>query len=185
MELLKKLKNKVSLKKALLSTVAFAVVYSIISVAIAKLFQTTGGAGILDVEFEYSTEKAFQILTLLGAEGRQFYISKIIPLDFLFIPIYMLFLFYWICYFLQKINSDKEFLNLLLMLPVLTVVFDVMENICTIIMLKQYPSINAVVCTIGSNMTLLKFAFFYMSFMAIILLLVASIVLYFKNKQRL
>lgn|GEM_PF-6144257 len=170
------------MKKALLATMAFAAVYLIISIAIAKLLQITGGTGILDVEFGYSTEKAFQILTLLGDRGRTFYISKIIPLDFLFIPIYMLFLFYWIGYFLQKINSDKEFLNLVLIFPVLTALFDLSENICTIIMLKQYPSINAAVCAIGSKMTLLKFAFFDISFSVIILLMVASIILHLKNK---
>lgn len=179
MRLLKKSVEKASLLQAALATVAYAIMNVVINfsaVGVAGLLKITGGASILDFEFGYSAEKAYQMLTALGVEGRAFYLSRIIPLDFPFPAAYMLFFFCWTAFLLKKINSNKLFLNLFLLLPVLAMLFDWAENVCIIVMLKQYPAIHSTVCAIGSCMTILKTVFTYTGAISVSALLLAAIV---------
>lgn len=188
MRLLKRLIEKASLLKVILSTIAFAIMYTVINyspIGVAGLLKITDGAKILDFEFGYSIEKAYQMLTLLGNEGRYFYLTRILPLDFPFPMASMLFYFYLTSYLLKKIDGGKSLLNLVLLFPVLCMLFDWMENICIIVMLKQYPSISLAFCSFGSYMTILKSIFIYMKTIAIIILLITAIILFFKRRRTL
>jgi hypothetical protein len=85
---------KASLKKAIIFSAIFAIMFALINksgIGVAGLLKITGGASILDLEIGYTYEQAKDILTALGEEGRAFYLTRIMPLDFPFPVAYMLF----------------------------------------------------------------------------------------------
>ena len=138
-------------------------------VGVAGLLRTTGGANILDSEFGYSTDKAYQMLTALGGEGRSFYLTKILPIDFPFPFAYMLCYVGWIA-LLIKHSTTKKLCKYLLLAPVLAMLFDWIENVGIIAMLKHYPNLPTWAVTTASTAGMLK-TIFTVSSMAIILTL--------------
>ena len=50
---------------------------------VKKLKEISNGVGIIDLEFNYTVDKVYEILDGLGEEGRAFY-YKIIVLEFIF-----------------------------------------------------------------------------------------------------
>ena len=157
--------NKVTWKIVAVFTVLFAVVFIVInysSIGVAGLLRITGGANILDFEFGYSNEGAYQMLTALGADGRIFYLTQILPMDFLLPLSYMLF-YVSIIALLIKHSGRHRYYCFLLCIPVLAAVSDWIENIGIISMLRNYPilpvwavvsascaGIIKTVCTMGS-----------------------------------
>ena len=186
--MLKKCIDKATLTKVILTAIAFSVMYAVINfsaIGVAGLLKITNGANILDFEFGYSAEKAYSMLTALGAGGRSFYLTRIIPLDFLFPVTYMLFYSCAICFSFKKITGAKSFLYLTLLFPLPAMLFDWMENICVIIMLKQYPLATPVFYYIGNYMTILKFIFTLTSIAVTVLLALTAIVLRVKRVKHI
>ena len=135
--------SKATLKKAIIFTAVFAAMYALINmsgVGVAGLLKITGGANILDFEIGYTYEQAKDLLTALGAEGRSFYLTRILPLDFAFPFSYMLFYTGWIALFLKYITT-REWMKFALVLPGLNMLFDWTENIGIIAMLHGYPDL--------------------------------------------
>jgi len=107
-------------------------------IGVTGLLQITNGANILDFEFGYTASKAYDLLTALGNDGRSFYIMKILPLDFPFPFTYMLCYAGWIA-LMGKYTIPKSALKIHLAAPVLAMLFDWIENIGILAMLKNYP----------------------------------------------
>jgi len=150
--------QKVIWKIALLFAFLFGVFYLLINFSgfgVAGLLEVTGGASILDFEFGFTYEKALAMLGALGADGRSFYLTKIIPLDFLFPLSYML------CYssliaLLLKYTSLRKPGIYLLMFPVLGMLCDWTENIGIIVMLNSYPNLHEWVVSLTSTAGIIK-----------------------------
>jgi hypothetical protein len=153
--------QKISWKKAVFFTVIFSVLYVIINfsgIGVAGLLKITDGANILDFEFGYSQDEAYEMLTALGLEGRTFYLTKIIPMDFPFPFAYMLFYAGWIALLIRHVNPNASY-RYLLFVPVLAMLFDWLENIGIIAMLKNYPNLPAWAVFTASFSGILKFSF--------------------------
>ncbi|MCL2812397.1 MAG: hypothetical protein FWD25_11010 [Clostridia bacterium] len=153
--------RKTSWKTASLFTVLFIVLFVLINysgIGVSGLLRITGGANILDFELGYTQEKAYDMLTALGTEGRAFYLTKIMPLDFPFPLAYMLFYVGWIALLLQQ-AATKAWCKHLLFVPVLAMVFDWIENIGIITMLRHYPNLPSWAVVTASTFGLLKMAF--------------------------
>jgi hypothetical protein len=133
--------ERMKLKMALIFTAIFAALYYLINfsgIGGAGLLTITGGPHILDLEFGYSVTKAHDMLTALGAEGRAYYLGKIVPIDFPFPVSYMLFFAGWTA-LLLKHTGLKNATKYLLLVPVLAMLCDFVENIGIIVMQKNYP----------------------------------------------
>ncbi|MCL1964796.1 MAG: hypothetical protein FWF69_07025 [Firmicutes bacterium] len=185
-KLLNTIIQKASWKKSVLFSVLFVVLYAIINrsgMGVAGLLKITGGANILDFEFGYSSEKAYTLLTALGAEGRSFYLTKILPLDFPFPFAYMLFYVGWIALFIKRVPAVKEWNEYLLLIPVLTFLFDWAENISIIAMLNHYPTLTSWVVFLASIFGMLKMILTIGSISIMIVLLAVSIFNSFQPKQ--
>lgn len=104
----------------------------------------------------YSYEHATSLLEELGSEGRQIYLTRQLPLDFiypgLFAASYTLLLL-WL--FRKGFNENAKIFYLALT-PVLGGLFDYLENICIIVMLNTFPSTSVTLVSISSAFTLLK-----------------------------
>ncbi len=91
--------KKVTLTHAIIFTILFAASFTVINysgIGVAGLLNITGGASVLDFERGYSIVKAQNVLASLGTEGQEFYLAKLIPLDYIFPLTYMLFYSGWI-----------------------------------------------------------------------------------------
>ncbi|MCL1901355.1 MAG: hypothetical protein FWG51_03030 [Firmicutes bacterium] len=178
--------DRITLVWALVATGAFIVMYIVINfspIGVSGLLKITDGTGILDLELlGYSSEKAYNMLTLMGTEGRNFYNFTILPLDFFFPITYMLMYSFWIIYALKKLNA-KKVLYLLLLIPILTMLFDWSENICILVMLHNYPTVMKTVCSIASFFTVIKSIFTLLSIFTMTLLLILFLIKFFKLRK--
>jgi len=166
--------QKASWKKAVLFSALFAASYVLINysgIGVAGLLKITGGANILDFEFGYSYEKAYNMLTALGVEGRTFYLTKILPMDYPFPLTYMLFYIGFIALLIKHTAKNKPY-RFLLFIPVLAMLFDWIENIGLITMLSSYPNLLEWAVPVASIFGMLKTIFMVGSIMIIGVLLV-------------
>lgn len=153
--------SKISWKKAILFTMLFFAFFILINysgVGVKGLLDISSGSNILDFEFGFNYGKAHKILAALGDEGRTFYLTKIMPLDFPFPFTYMLFYLGWIALLLKHLRPRKQYKYLLFM-PILAMLFDWVENIGIITMLLYYPNIPSWAVLLASIFGMLKTIF--------------------------
>jgi Na+/glutamate symporter len=137
--------QKATWKKAVIFSLIFVFFYILINpsgIGVAGLLKITGGANILDFEFGYTHEGAYKILTELGEKGREFYLTRIVPLDFPFPLSYMLFYAVWTA-LLLKHTALKKWCKYTILFSFFAMLFDWIENIGIIIMLTHYPDLPA------------------------------------------
>jgi len=180
-----KIIKKAMWKKAILFTILFMAFYVLINfsgIGVAGLLKITGGANILDFEFGFTYEKAVDMLTALGTEGRAFYLAKILPLDFPFPFTYMLFFVGLISLLVKHTFCRKPF-QFLLFIPVLTMLFDWIENIGIIVMLNNYPKLPEWTVSLSSISGILKNSFFVVNFVVIGILFVIFVYRFFFSDE--
>jgi hypothetical protein len=161
--------QKASWKKAVLFSVIFAAFFVVINftaIGVAEFSNITNGTNVFDFELGYSYEKANEMLTAYGAEGREFYLSKI-PLDFPFPISYMLCLM-GLMTLILKHTPSKKLNKYLLLLPVLSMLCDWIENIGIIIMLNNYPNLPEWSVSLASIFGILKWSFVAVSITVVI-----------------
>ncbi len=169
--------EKITTRKALILTAFFAAALFLINYSgagVAGLLKITNGANILDFEFGYSSAQANSIVTALGEQGRLFYLTKIIPIDFVFPVTYMLMYAGWIARLSKNVLPVKQAKRLLI-LPLLAMLFDWLENIGIIFILTQYPSMPDGAVALASTAGMIKFAFTLCSMVTIVVLFVVSL----------
>jgi hypothetical protein len=181
--------HRASWKRAILFAALFGVFYVVINfsrIGVAGLLNVSHGANILDFEFGYTYEKAFGMLTALGAEGRAFYLSKIMPLDFPYPFSYMLFYSGTIALMIKSISSKRD-LGYLLVTPILAMLCDWTENIGIITMLHNYPSLPEWSVSLASTFGMLKTVFMVVTIatIAALIIIFAFLKLSRKNKHYL
>ena len=177
--------SKISLKKAVLFTIIFAALYVLINysaIGVAGLLKITGGANILDFEFGYNYDEAYRILTALGAEGRAFHLTRILPLDFLLPLSYALCFAGWIALFIKHL-SFRKWINYSLFVPVLAMLFDWAENIGIIAMLRSYPGFPEWAAYLSSCAGMLKTIFTTISISLIAILLIIFVIKKLRNRS--
>lgn len=131
--------------------------------AIPLFSEYSGGPSILDATSNYTPGYAYTLLEKLGEEGRAFYLSEILMLDFIYPLAVCLFFSSLILFLLRKAGSS---LNGLLITPLLVLIFDFVENILLLSVLFSYPARMDVIVTAANVFTVLK------SFMGLALLFV-------------
>ncbi len=124
--------------------------------------------------FSYANE----LLDKLGNEGRNIYLHRQLPLDFiypgLFAVTYSL-LLVWLFRKYFNMNSKVYYLGFV---PILAGVFDYLENIFIIKMINSFPDLQMNTVKIASTLTILKSSFTIFFFV----LLLMGFVLFLKRK---
>ena len=106
-----KTENGVTVKKSLIATAFFIVMLWLIDyspIGLAGLLKVSGGVSILDFETRYSADFAYDWLTRMGRAGRDFYLTKVMPLDIVYPPSLALFLFMWSSLLAKKATRDNS-----------------------------------------------------------------------------
>jgi hypothetical protein len=117
------------------------------------------GGSMLDMEFNYSPERAYQVLQAYGANGRRFYASTFVVLDF-FTPILMnLFLAMTISLLFRQAFSIESPFQKLNLLPVAAMIGDYLENLGIVLMIRFYPNQSIALARFAAFSTDMKFVF--------------------------
>ena len=125
---------------------------------IARMMTFSGGS-LLDMEFNYSPDRAYQVLQAYGADGRAFYASTFVIIDF-FTPILMnLFLAMTISILFRQVFLPDSPLQRLNLLPIIAMIGDYLENLGIVLMIRSYPDQLIGLARFAAFSTNLKFVF--------------------------
>jgi len=175
--MINKLVEKVSLKFAIIFTVFFGVMLWLIDyspIGVAGLLKVTDGVSILDYETRYTVDFAYTWLESMGEAGRSFHLLKIMPLDFVYPPSLMLFMFGWISILLKVSTKDGSLIRYFNVLPIIYLLLDYLENIGIISMIINYPARLATICVCTGWITSIKkTVVLFIILLALVLLVVA------------
>jgi len=120
---------------------------------------TFSGGSLLDMEFNYSPDRAYQVLQAYGADGRAFYASTFVIIDF-FTPILMnLFLAMTISILFRQVFLPDSPLQRLNLLPMIAMIGDYLENLGIVLMIRSYPDQSIALARFAAFSTNLKFVF--------------------------
>lgn len=128
----------------------------------------------------YSYSQAIELLTALGIEGRNTYLSIQLPLDFIYPGLFAVsysLLITWV--FKHYLSKNSKF-YLIAFIPIIAGLFDYLENISIIVMLNSYPNISVNLVNISSAFTIVKSGVTTLFF----LILILSFIAFFKSLKR-
>jgi hypothetical protein len=107
----------------------------------------------------YSYEYAMSLLTTLGSEGRDVYLNLQLPLDFIYPGLFAVSYSLLLVWVFKKGFSVESKIFYFSLIPFLGGIFDYLENICIVNMLKIYPDIPPSLVSLSSIFTILKSGF--------------------------
>jgi len=125
-------------------------------IGVEAMKRVSNGIGILDLEPNYTVEKAYSMLEAMGQVGRNFYLFRIIPQDFIFPLTYGIAFSLIILFLIHRIMPKNEPALGLAYIPLTAMLFDFLENICVIMILTQYPKQLVSVVQISNLFTMIK-----------------------------
>jgi len=128
----------------------------------------------------YSFEYAIELLDTLGSDGRELYLYKQLPFDFIYPGLFAIscsLLLTWLFLKSQKANSKLFYFCYI---PVAAGLFDYFENILIVHILTSYPNVSKVSISLASSMTIVKSVLTTAFFM----LLIIGVVLNIKKKWK-
>lgn len=161
-------------KVAILFTLTMAVYIFMLAYSIPAVMAFAAGLPLFDMSpFGYSFDHANQLLSQLGAEGRNLYLSLQLPADFIYPGLFAIsyaLIFVWL---LKKLVQPSSKLFYAAFIPVLAGLFDYLENIFIIKMINSFPNLDSSMVTIASTFTLLKSQLTTVYFIAVLVILIA------------
>lgn len=134
--------DKVTLKSCLIVTAIFMIVLWVIDfspIGVAGLLKVSNGVGILDFETRYTVEYAYDWLERMGQAGRMFHLKRVMPMDIIFPPCFMMFMFSWSSLLAQRATARDSFFRCLPVIAVFYMLLDWIENVGISLMLFKYP----------------------------------------------
>ncbi len=133
----------------------------------SKAAELFAGLGSPDLLFFYSGEKLYEVASSYGELGRNAYIETRFQFDLVWPVVYTLFLVTSISWFCSRITNVQSKLRYCNLLPIVAVVFDLLENLSVSIVMYQFPAKTALFSNIASYSTTLKWIFVYASFLTL------------------
>jgi len=104
----------------------------------------------------YSYEYAVKLLSTLGNDGRMEYLSRQLPLDFIFPALFSISSFLMLAWLLLKRYDKGSRVFYLCFVPVAAGIFDYLENIQIVLMILNYPDITKTQVALSSASTMAK-----------------------------
>ena len=104
----------------------------------------------------YSYIQAIELLTSLGIEGRNAYLSVQLPLDFIYPGMFSVSYALLITWMLKQYLPKDSKLFFIAFVPFLAGGFDYLENISIIVMLDSFPDISENLVSSASAFTIVK-----------------------------
>ena len=150
------MKSKMTMAFAAAVIVFVAVHFADFPGSVPDFRRASGGGTLLDVKPAFSEDALYARLAAYGAAGRSNYVFRNVTVDVL-LPLALLpFLYLW-----MRRASDRLFLRrsaraLLLAIPVLYVVFDLIENGVVLMLLVKFPARMHLPAAVLPYLTIIK-----------------------------
>jgi len=138
------IRKNISAKKVTVLFILTNIVYVfMLTVTIPNVMQFSGGMDLLDMmPGGYNADYVKTLFDKLGDVGRNTYLYRQIPADMIY-PLLFAFAYpLLLSYILNKLGKFESRLFYLCYIPMLSGLFDYLENIGIILMLRSYPEIS-------------------------------------------
>lgn len=122
-----------------------------------KQFDPELNKGLMDLSFGFTPERGYEIINSYGEDGRRVYFFVESFIDVIY-PIIYSTAFVLLISFLMKKNQWKSYLTINL-IPYGSLVFDLLENLGIVIMLKSFPERVDFWAKLASNAGIAKWFF--------------------------
>jgi len=153
----------------IMTNLVFAIM---ILITIPTTSNFAGGMDILDMKpGGYSMDYILMLFELLGDEGRAFYLTRQLPIDFIYPGLFALSGVINFIYLLKKLYPTQLSLNWILVFPIIAGVADYFENIGIIVMLNTFPALHEGVAQTTSILSITKSTsstFYWVAFLILI-----------------
>jgi hypothetical protein len=153
--------NRISNWKTLIITLTIYMVFNLVLLKnaeskINELAQKT--VGVIDLTFGFNPQKTLQMVAEYGDAGREYYADTEMTTDVLYPIVYtLLFCIILTLLFRNKPYKPFSFINLL---PFGALVFDLLENLSIVTLLKSFPNSSETVAIICEIVKMLKWIAF-------------------------
>jgi len=175
-------KNYILLLTAIIGFVIFLLINQLI---FAPLTQTVPTYGILDFEFAWVPEQVLIIFSVWGPSGMEAQALGIYW-DFLYIVGYGIFIFSCILLVSRGLDGRFQSFGLWMSLtPLISGIFDVIENINLLILINTAPTLPSFAPFIASLSACIKFGLLILGIIYFFIGLVLFITMWFKKKNKL
>ncbi|MCS5623297.1 MAG: hypothetical protein NZ735_05005 [Candidatus Marinimicrobia bacterium] len=168
--------QRVSTGKVVLALIIPAIIVYFIMVlyTIPQVSEYAPGINLFDLSLTgYSFEYAVKLLDTLGSEGRELYLYRQLPLDFIYPGLFAVSCSLLLSWLFQKTHETNSRLFYFCYIPVAAGLFDYLENIFIASILTSYPNVSEVSIFLASSMTIAKSvlttAFFVLLIIGVIL----------------
>ena len=168
------IRKNISGRKVLVLFILTNTVYVfMLSVTIPDVMQYTGGMDLLDMmPGGYTQDYVMALFNKLGEEGRNTYLYRQIPADMIYPLLFAIAYPLLLGYILNKLGKFESRLYYLCYIPMLSGLFDYLENIGIIFMLRSYPDISKGLIQTTSIFSVCKSVMTTIFFVTLIVLLV-------------
>lgn len=172
-------------KKILLLFILTNIVYAImLIITIPKVMNYAGGMKLLDMmPTGYNAGYVNSLLNALGSEGRNAYLFQQIPIDLIYPFLFGITYCLLYAFIIKKLNKLNSFLFYFCFIPILAGLFDYLENIGIITLLKGYPEKITTMSRITSSFSVLKSTLSIIYFVILIIALLALLTNYIVSRK--
>ena len=167
--------------KGWLIPVVFIALVVFMIVTLPGIQAVSGDIEGLDTLFFYTPEEAFANVASYTAEGREVLRNFHLSADIVNPILYTSFLILLISWLFQHGFGPEHRLQRLNIIPLGAAIFDLLENICIVILLSAYPSQPRSVAWLSTLSTMAKFSFIYGSFGLVLVGLVGALMNTFRR----
>jgi len=143
----------------------------------------TGPSGSPDLSFVYAPSDLYRMAEEYGAAGRAAYIRARFTFDLAFPFVYGLFLISAIGWLVKKIGKTDGWLNYAPLLPVLAIIFDLIENAGAAVVVGRYPLFSPFAAGAAAVATPIKWICVGGSFLLLLVLLLFLFIRRIKRKM--
>ena len=182
-KLIQILQNNASGKLVLiLLIITMAIYLTMIFFSIPAVVSFAPGLVLFDMSpTGYTYQNAVDLLSALGPEGRSIYLSRQLPLDFLYPGLFAITYSLLLVWLLLKSLSHQSKIFYVAMVPILAGLCDYIENIFIIVMINSFPDLSSNIVGTASLFTIMKSSFTSIFF----ILLLWAVFMYFKNRRKI
>lgn len=168
-------------KAIILFIVTYSMYFLMLGVTIPAVENYTNGMLIFDLKpLGYTHSYAISLIETLGDKGITVYLTRQLPLDFLYPGLMGLTGAVIIALLVSK---QSRFAPYVICLPLLAVFMDYMENITVVTMLLQSPEPSYWTATAASLFTILKTVLSTVYYLSLLMLLMMRLIHYIKQKS--
>lgn len=172
--------SKIKWKHIILLLIMFVCMMTFMRYIAAQVKYISRETGVLVLQLGNSVENILQTMNALGDNGRRYYLTRFLIVDYFYAIVYAAFYFCSILLLLCKNGIRKKSVYNLCLFPIIGMLFDWLENIFLRFIILNWTSRPVVLCILFVVSNLIKFLFVYLS----LLLVIIGILRYFICKAK-